>query len=597
MVWTISVISCSSLLLFFLVWKEARRANKAWRTARIVLSVSAVVSLALMAFPLTIQKQQVASTSGVALLTPGFNKDTLLQVVSSQKIRKIYTADKSVNFEGAVFVPDLTKLKDSGQTLHLFGNGLTEKETTELAGLPIRFYPPSLQNTFTAIGWHRQLPSGEALVVQGRFVNGGASPVKIILAGFGASLDSATITGNTDGLFTLRTVPAHINRAVFTLLALAGADTLASEPVPLEVLPTPPLKILVLASSPDFENKFLKAWLAEHQFQFAVRTTISKGKYDKEFINLSPVSLEGVTPDLLQKFDLVVADMPALRELSPPGVAALRGFLSGRGGGLVVKADNALRSPPFYAAPFPLSETRDSLQHLVKAVFPADDHRASPLKIAQPLYIKPAIGTRPLVYDHQGRTIAASVLWGQGKIVMTTVPNSFVWQLAGSTTDYYRYWTTLLTNAARPAAATGTWHYQPALPTVDEEVHLQWQGETEDLPLLQVGGAAVYPEQDPFLAYRWRGRFWPAAKGWVSAMAGQGTANWWYVYGKADWQGVKAAGRIAATRQYAALHSPAGGLSPVAATTVATGFPKIWLFLLLLLCCGLLWLEKKRQRS
>jgi hypothetical protein len=597
MVWAITVIGLCSLLLALLVWKEVRRSNKAWLVARILLSVLAVTALALLAFSLPVKKRESASAKDIVLLTEGFDKDSVERVVKQHKIQKIYTADKAIRDLSAIFIADLSLLKDSGHIVHLFGYGFTETEWRALHAMPVRFYPALLKNTFTAASWNRKLPSGEPLIVQGRFVNAGSLPAKFVLSGFESNLDSATVAANETGNFTLRAVPSHLNKAVFTLTALSGTDTLAKEPVPVEVLSTAPLKVLVLASSPDFENKFLKTWLADHQYGFAVRTTISSGKYDKEFVNLSPLPLDNITPDLLQKFDLLVADMSGLKALPSPGIAAIQSFVSNRGGGLVVKADNAARSSQFYAAAFPLAETRDSLQHLVKALFAEDDYATSPLKIGQPVYIKAAAGTQVLVQDQQRRTIVSSTQSGLGKIVLTTVPNSFVWQLSGSERDYHRYWTTLLTEAAKRTPSTNNWQLMTALPSVHDEVPLQWQGETDGAPQMQVGSATLYPEQDPHLPYRWRATFWPAAAGWVLATAANGKAEWFYVYGKEDWKGVKAAEKITATKQYAAAHEGAAGQSPTAVTIVKTEFPKIWLFLLVLLCCGLLWLEKKRQQT
>src|SRR5580704_7083198 len=70
-----------------------------------------------------------------------------------------------------------------------------------------------------AVGWQRRLGKGERLRVQG---NWKGRPVKVLLTGMGAVLDSADVRGE----FELTTVPAAVGRMVFGLVVLAGGDTL-----------------------------------------------------------------------------------------------------------------------------------------------------------------------------------------------------------------------------------------------------------------------------------------------------------------------------------------------------------------------------------
>jgi hypothetical protein len=56
------------------------------------------------------------------------------------------------------------------------------------------------------------------------------------------------------------------------------------------------LKVLILSSSPDFENKFLKNWLFENQYVCAVRSAISKNKFSTEFLNSTKINLDQITP-------------------------------------------------------------------------------------------------------------------------------------------------------------------------------------------------------------------------------------------------------------------------------------------------------------
>jgi hypothetical protein len=45
----------------------------------------------------------------------------------------------------------------------------------------------------------------------------------------------------------------------------------------------------MLSASPDFESKFLKNWLSENGYAVALRSAISKDKFNSEYINIKPV--------------------------------------------------------------------------------------------------------------------------------------------------------------------------------------------------------------------------------------------------------------------------------------------------------------------
>src|SRR5262249_26394238 len=135
--------------------------------------------------------------------------------------------------------------------------------------------------------WRRKLVSGDRLVLQGRWHGGEGRASqegrqgggRLLITGVGTGLDSGNIRGirgrESDTAIELGTVPAQVGRAVYHFIALSGKDTLEKEDIPVEVTAGMPLKILLLASSPGFENNFLSRWLADNGHAVASRTTIS----------------------------------------------------------------------------------------------------------------------------------------------------------------------------------------------------------------------------------------------------------------------------------------------------------------------------------
>ena len=141
--------------------------------------------------------------------------------------------------------------------LHVFGYGLT-REQWDRAGIleegagshpPSLVFHPSVAGAgVTDVNWKQKLAPGERLQVQGRFFYGTiGQKVKLVLTGMGTTLDSLERGPGGKVDFELATVPAQAGRAVYHLVAVAGADTLEREDIPIEVVPGKALKILLLA--------------------------------------------------------------------------------------------------------------------------------------------------------------------------------------------------------------------------------------------------------------------------------------------------------------------------------------------------------------
>jgi hypothetical protein len=183
------------------------------------------------------------------------------------------------------------------------------------------------------IEWRRRLYTGERLKIDGRWEGQpGSGPVKLILMGFGTAVDSVRTTGE----FSLGVVPAQTGKAVYRLAAVSGQDTIEQEAIPVEVGHEPPMKILILAASPDFENVFLVNWLAKNGQQVAVRTAVSRDKYQTSYVNMKPRPLGWLTRALLDEFDVVIAD-EAVMELDG---SVLRREVKEKGIGLIVRMDS-----------------------------------------------------------------------------------------------------------------------------------------------------------------------------------------------------------------------------------------------------------------
>ena len=363
------------------------------------------------------------------------------------------------------------------------------------------------------------------------------------------------------------------------------------ESIPVQVEKGERLKILMLASSPDFDNKFLKDELSQDGYAVTARTVISKDKYALDYLNTTALSLDHITTSLLNKFDITIADAAALTAIPKSELAILQSAVSQKGMGLIVKADS-IAAPSFYTVPFILNTTAGNTQQLT--TFLLDTINKMPaLTTDDPLSISNQTNTQPLVFDKQDKAYASSSLYGFGKIIFTTLTNTYTWALTGSEEAYKKYWAILLSKAAAKPIAEEFWTITPALPLINSPVTLQLQTNSSGIPQGEVNGTAVYLENNPDLPYQWSGTYYPVKKGWQTTIGLNGKPFYWYSFGKTDWQNVYASKRITATQQYINEEGYVNKSTEIKSMAKEIDLPKVYFFILLLICWGFLWLENK----
>lgn len=434
--------------------------------------------------------------------------------------------------------------------------------------------PAGIQSVY----WQRQIRPGADLRLQGRFKNSAATPVKLLLNGFNERLDSLTVPPQEERSFELSTRPRHIGRALYTLLALSK-DTLLNEPVPVEVLPLRPLKVLILAASPDFENKFLANWLSGHNYVVARRTAISHNKYSYTFLDTARFPLERITPNLLTAFDLLISDAGALSALGRDELGAIRSQVEEKGLGLIIRADSSRTSHHFYQQPFTLTAATDKNERPL-LLHSAGADKPLTLITAPAAWLRAAPGLQPLVWDPQQHILAAGSLYGEGRLVLTTLSNTYTWMLSGQPEAYQLLWSLLLQQAARQQPLQDHWHTDLAFPKLGKPVSLQLET-AKPSPAATVNAAPLSLTQNGALPFRWQGVYWPAQAGWQAAVSSQGDSSWWYAFREKDWQ-------------YLSDREDASGRNIIAAQPANTGrAPLIWSMILFMLSLVFLWAEEK----
>lgn len=593
--WNYIVIGLSIALLAYMVWKEWNRANRRRLYIRLVAVVLAVISFACLILPIT-RTVSVTDEKGkeAVLLTDGFNEDSVTRFIQEHYKIPVYYADaeiaekvgkyKAQDIESAEWI----RKKDGYKNIHVFGYGLREDAFIELQLPSVIFHSNAVQDGIHSIHWQKRIKSGDQLFVQGTFQNTFGDDIRLVLNGPDTMLDEEKIPSHRTTGFTLTVVPKHIGKVVYSIVALNGKDTVEKESLPFEVEEAPWMKVLALSATPDFENKFLVQWLAQNSYALASRVTISKDKYEQDFLNTSERSLHTITPSLLNDFDVLVADAGALAAMSGAELNAVETQVSQRGMGLVVKWDSTAGRKAFYSRQFP--------------VIPGGSAKAIPVQLPlqqqsfnlvteQPVYISPQPGTQAVIQSAQANAVVSSTVYGAGRIVFSTVNTTYSWMLSGAKEVYQNFWTEVLDKAKAGVMADQGVEVMDAFPVVQEPVEIKYLSNDVEVPSVLAEGNFISMMQDADLLFQWKGKWWPRKSGWQRIDAGR-KEYWSYVYEQGSWKVVKAAERMEAMRKNS-THNGLASSELKHQRLVQVPVNKIYFILLFLMCMGVLWVEKK----
>lgn len=580
------VLAACFLLLCLLAYQEVKRANKHWLIARLTATLLAVVTLALMAIPITANYESRQHNSTLILLTPGFNADSLDHLP-----QKRYFTDETLAplLKGkANFIPDLAyhlAATPAIKKVSVYGYGLPDEELKKLENIPLEFHPAEKPSGIIACHWNDQLHEGETLTVQGQYHNSSPKPLNLKLMGFGQTLDSAQITAKATAKFSLQHPLRQKGRALLKLVALQGKDTLNQELIPIQTIAKTTLKITILGSSPGFEYNFLKRWLYENRYQVALRNRISKAQYSIEFLNRTSFELNRLSTQLFQKEDVLLIDQQEFENLSTPEKQAVKQAV-GQGLGLILLAQQPNSTEPWIKS---LNLAAGKKQEKINQLS-LQQTKLATLPEQVPFLIGNIADQQALVLDGAS-IVAVQRLYGKGNIVATTLPQSYQWSLAGHQHDYALYWTTLLEAAARAKNPTYLLQAVGNAPGAGNRLNFTLATPTPTVPLINHHQQSLSSKQNMLFDNRWQFHDWSFQPGWQSLTI-NGQKHYFFVFGKENWPALSANQRLERHIAHAALHTPTNN-SPETKILTQKIVSKWWFFIAFVFAAGFLWFENR----
>jgi hypothetical protein len=368
---------------------------------------------------------------------------------------------------------------------------------------------------------------------------------------------------------------------------------------------------LLLESKVSFETKYLKNFLSKRGGALAIRSAISRQRHRFEYFNHPPIDLNKMTTKLLRRFDVVIVDGQTLNELSEMEQKALRAAVEQEGLKMLIFPDDAILKNEWqnhnFFPRFRFERFAELDERLIKPSWPNLPEEVTAIPAA-PLVLQDDFGMMPLIKDEMERTLAAAYQHGHGVVGLSLLRRTYRWILEGNAPFHAAYWSYVLSTLARHNQRKGRWILPTTKPAIVDRplelavatnaatpVGLINTERSMNVASRRQSGKpdSIYLRQDLNEPRRWFGTFWPRQAGWHRVSLIGGESHWFYVYEKENWPTWQAAQKIAATQRRAWQHKTFVSSARTRTHTSAKAIPLIWFFMLFILSCAYLWLERK----
>ncbi|HTH65136.1 MAG TPA: hypothetical protein VL563_10635 [Gemmatimonadales bacterium] len=532
-----------------------------------------------------------ATAQDAVLVTPGADAAAGEQLADSLGGAPVFAS-----------LADVSTHRAGLRRLHVVGWGLDADDWATIDSIPATFHPAAVSQAFQRASWPAQVVLGERISIDGVIARSrGPSAPRVELVDVTGVVDSTVF--DSAGTFHLEAEPRALGHLLYTVRV---RGTVIAETLGVEVLPPPAWRVLILESAPRPEATTLRDWLARRHGVVAVRSTVSRDRVHREFVNRAGTSLDVVSGALLSQFDIVAIDGRTLAALGSRERADLRRAVERDGLGVLIVPDTVVTdagtlrfSDRDFFLDFALQHTGNTDERLVRPAWRDRGGREqrAPAVAAEPYTLADGFGVGTLISDGFGRALAQLAPRGAGRVTLSLITGTARWHRSGLADRYAAYWSRLLAATAASNRDAPRWSIATPGPwIVGRPVAIEAETERTLTTALVTGPAGridtVFLARDSAASGRWRGIFWPRTPGWYG-VAGDGTPAF-YAQSAASWVGVRANARIAAT-QRALVGAEQGERATTGKLIVPPHpVPLGWAFALFLSSAGYLWSERRR---
>lgn len=488
-----------------LLWLRRRQASamrpRAWRSGVLLLAqVASAALLYFVLFPIPLARE-----AGTLVVLTGGAGELPADPPAGGRIVAL-PESAGGDMPGVKRFPDLAsalRRYPATNRLRVVGAGLVMRDVDAARGHEVEYRAAPLPRGLVELQSPTQVPAGRRFEVSGRGerLKGGSAE---LLDPAGRRVDRMAL--DAEGRFELHATARIAGLADYRLqLRDARAKVIDELPVPLQVAPGHPLRLLVLAGAPSPELKFLRRWAVDAGARLDTRISLGAGMQ----IGSPPV---GFGAEELDRLDLLVLDSRSWHALGGPERGALTAAVD-RGLGLLLRLDDppgASDREHLHALGFTALTGTPAQARLGGDLAGATDAADALPSLSRSGPGIEAIDGVPLLADATGTSLGAWRAYGRGRVGVLTLTDSYRLVLAGHEQVHGEVWSDAFTTLARPAAATPAVDIDAAAPGQRSVICGVGDGANVELP----NGRRVALHIDPTSGADRCAGFWAEAAGW-----------------------------------------------------------------------------------
>ncbi|NVN19458.1 hypothetical protein GUA46_14000 [Muricauda sp. HICW] len=566
------VIIVGLVLMAVFVWKEWSQRKERRFYVKLIASFLAIVSLCMIILkPSTYQDSMRGK--GI-VLTDGYRSSQL------DSLKSIYKRIKTEEYTKGRTLFLLTEV----DSIFLLGHGMEPFDFWQVEHKSVAFLGGDANQGGQDISNKSELILGEPLELSATYANPVAGNWAVLADNGGNPLDSIPLEETESQLIQLSAEPKASGQFVYHLMEQdQDGQVVSNEPIPIQVKEGRPLKILMVNTFPTFETKYLKNFLTEKGHEVLARTQLTKGKYKFEYFNGASGTIYGFTSENLKDYDLLIIDTDSYTGLGRTSKEAMEEISASEGLGIFIQADEGL---------FRLSESQSP--------FRFNKDYVTEIALGQPMQTLPKypyafqenLRTQEILLDYV--TVASYIPVQKGKVGTTLLQNTYQLLLDGQEALYTRIWTKILNNITRKQETVLEWKSLTQIPRLDEPFEFELQTLLTDVEITTEEGARIPLLQDILIPGKFTGTVYPRKTGWNQLqVANDSISPWFYfVYDDGQLQNIHQTQLRNANYQKFGSSSTFDDSKSVSKKELQTITP-IWLYFILLLSLGWLWLEPK----
>lgn len=569
--WSWPIILGATVLFIVFVWKEWNQFSSARFYIKVAVALLAILSLAMIALKPAILNTE--NSGDLILLTEGYKKASLDSLKKEHKNIKIldYETDTPI-------VKELVGI----DSVFILGHGLKSYDLWQLEGNSTKYIGGTRLIGIMKFIYKQEHAVGDKAIFQGLYSNP-ISGNKLYLEGAGGQvLDSIKLNTGTQYQFKLTTELKSAGSFVFRVVEKDSLATLIStNPIPLNVLKKEDLKVLILNEFPTFETKYLKNFLSEMNHKVIVRSQITKGKYKYEAFNTERLTIENISENLLESFDLLILDFKSFRTLSTAEKNAVETSIREYGLGVFIQPETSLFGSNSGLASFDVIQD-NKIDVSVKENVNLKRY---------PFSFQKGVSLQPIqIFEKQ--ILSAYKRIGQGKIGTSVLERTYELLLAGHTSEYQQLWTRIINAISKREIPLAAWSTASKMGTSDEPFQFQIRTLETNPIVLNAEATQIPLRQEIDIANLWTGLTYPKNTGWQQLNLQQdSTAVYkYYVANPEEWKTLRTYKRILENLR---VSNSADSISKRTTNPIAINL--LYFYLAFLFCIGFLWLEPKMR--